>query len=344
MSTPLDPLDVALQLANMGRLDDAETVLRYQPRDDPRVVYNLGWHDLRHGKFRQGFEGLDAGRWIDVFGNPPIPGRMLHGKDPLDGKIIMFRGEGGYGDQICNFRFAKELRDKYLAEVIISARSGLWSLFRQEGFYCVAEAAADQGWCQYDYWVPAMSAAYILGHDYETLDGGQYLHVDCVPKLKDLKDRSPRIGIRWGGLTDHELEPMRRVQANSLIESVRIIPSAKVYSFQRDADLQALPEDVVDLSDKLPDWLETARQLSNMDLLITSCTSMAHLGGALGVPTWVLTPILPYYTWALPGDRTPWYDSVRLIRQTRPGSWAEPLDEVSRRLKEAYDERGCCLD
>ncbi|NBW19413.1 MAG: hypothetical protein EBR82_66710, partial [Caulobacteraceae bacterium] len=97
-------------------------------------------------------------------------------------------------------------------------------------------------------------------------------------------------------------------------------------SLQRDEGSQHRPEWIAE--SKLDSWLDTQQVAASCDLVISSCTSVAHLSAAMGVPTWVVIPILPYYLWAVPGDRVPWYDSVRLFRQTKYESWTEVFDQV----------------
>lgn len=108
-------------------------------------------------------------------------------------------------------------------------------------------------------------------------------------------------------------------------------PGVTCYSFQRDQDMiPDLPFTQLDL----PTFEETASLLAGMDLMITSCTSVAHLSAALGVETWIIVPVLPYYLWAEPGDSSKWYDCVRLFRQEKYGDWTDPLDKVKLALQE----------
>ena len=120
-------------------------------------------------------------------------------------------------------------------------------------------------------------------------------------------------------------------------------------------------EDCISLQKELgkpPDWMEqpsletwkdTQLAISRCDLVITSCTGVAHLAGAMGVETWVVVPVLPYYLWALPGDKTLHYDSVILFRQKKYGCWKAPFKKIKQALiqrrvvswsKDTYDEYG----
>ncbi len=320
MMTGDEKLEAALILSHAGKPDDAEALLR-TIADDPRANYNLGWHDLRHGKLKQGFEGLNTGRHISAFGSPAIPGPIWHG-EPLQGKTLLLHGEGGAGDEIINFRFAKHFK-KLGASVVISSSHGLGAIFSANGFPCIQASAVQS--IHYDYWVPAMSACYVLDMEYGDLPSQPYLiRNPILPKPGKM-----RIGVRWGGLAAHaDVEPQRKLpyhQIKALCEQFQW--QADFYSFQRDNDLQ-LEFPGKDLAGHMPDWKTTGGLLASMDLLITSCTSVAHLAAAMGVETWVMTPILPYYTWAIPGDRSPWHSSVKLFRQTTQGNWDEVFNSV----------------
>jgi len=88
---------------------------------------------------------------------------------------------------------------------------------------------------------------------------------------------------------------------------------------------------LVDVSPRLTDFHETAAVLSNVDLVVSCDTSIVHLAGALGVPTWVAVPFAADWRWFTGRDDSPWYPSVRLFRQTTLGDWAG----VFRRIAEA---------
>jgi hypothetical protein len=54
----------------------------------------------------------------------------------------------------------------------------------------------------------------------------------------------------------------------------------------------------------------------------------------MGVETWIIVPVLPYYLWAVPGTETAWYDTVTLFRQTSFGDWRDPIGKIGTRLNE----------
>jgi hypothetical protein len=324
----MEPLDLALKHSISGRFDEAEAILRSLPQNDARVRFNLGWFDMTHGKLMEGFEGVNCGRFINVFGSPKIQGTIWKDQD-LTNKILLLRGEGGLGDEIINFRFAQEFK-KLGANVVVSGHPALLPIFSRHGFVCVTSSAVEKGEVYYDYWVPAMSASYVLGYEYDTLPGNPYLN--AVPESVAKKPGTIKVGLRWSGNPHFEHEQHRTFDPKLMID-LHNTPGVTCYSFQKDHNLvDNLPFD--DLGTSLKTWEDTASHLKSMDLVITSCTSVAHMSAALGIETWVIVPILPYYVWAVPGDKSAWYNSVRLFRQEKYGDWSAPFAEIQKCLNE----------
>ena len=104
----------------------------------------------------------------------------------------------------------------------------------------------------------------------------------------------------------------------------------------RDQDRAFLGEhsDIVDLSDHLTDFSDTAALMSCLDLVISVDTSVVHLAGALGAPVWTLLPFNPDWRWLLNRDDSPWYSSMKLFRQPKRGDWASVVDNVRVALTE----------
>jgi ADP-heptose:LPS heptosyltransferase len=83
----------------------------------------------------------------------------------------------------------------------------------------------------------------------------------------------------------------------------------------------------------LTDFTDTAAIVSNLDLVITVDSAVAHLAGALGKPVWTLLPFAPDWRWMLSREDSPWYPTMRLFRQSAPGDWTSVMDRVSTALK-----------
>lgn len=313
----LHPLDVALKLAIEGEADWSERILRDQPQNDPRVAFNLGWHELRHGNLYKGMDLLNAGRVLNVFGSPPLPtsAPIWRGPDPK----IIFRLEGGLGDHIMNVRFAKNIAKH--GEVTVLTHPSLVEMCKSvEGVtHCLPDTITELP--PHDYWLPAMSAPYVLRMEYSDLSGKPYIPQPTPRKLYG----KFKVGLRWSGNPQFEHQQHRKFDPQLMINLSKI-DGICFYSLQRDYDLVDIP--FVDFRNEMNTWEDTASILAGLDLLITSDTSVAHLSAAMGIPTWIITPVLPYYPWALPGDKTPWYDSVKLFRQTTYGDWNTPFKQI----------------
>src|SRR5262249_57203556 len=92
---------------------------------------------------------------------------------------------------------------------------------------------------------------------------------------------------------------------------------------------------IVDLSSQLSDFADTAAVIDQMDLIITIDTSVAHLAGALGKPTWVLLMHQPDWRWLLGRNDSPWYPTMRLFRQPARGDWTTPIEQIVKELQQA---------
>ncbi|MDO8493143.1 MAG: hypothetical protein Q7S19_01190 [bacterium] len=332
-------LDQQLAASIRGDFETAwklcEDMWQREPHND-RLAFNRGWHIMAQGDLQEGMRLIDRGRQISVFGSKPLPSLKPHydpSRHSLVGKTVLFRSEGGLGDEIINARFANDFAERG-AKVIVSCDPGLAPVFaRMKGVGAVIQSGQELA-AYHDYWVAGMSAVLHLGHTYQTLPSKPFLTPDdnMFSLWRGIvKGDNFKVGIRWSGNPQFEHEQNRRFDPTGIFE-LSNISGVKLYSFQRDSDLRQLPSSVTDLQLFLDSWEDTAASLSHMDLVITSCTSVAHMSAALGKETWVIVPILPYYIWAIPGDSSPWYDNVRLFRQTQFGDWTEPLVRIRQEL------------
>ena len=140
-----------------------------------------------------------------------------------------------------------------------------------------------------------------------------------------------RVGLVWSGNPGHSNDHNRSTTAAHAVRvfwmSMRVSSACRRIRGPDDKALLART-DIVDLTAHLTDFAETAALISCLDLVITVDTSVAHLAGALGCPTWILLPQTPDYRWLLDRDDSPWYPTVRLFRQTETRDYADVLDRV----------------
>ena len=147
----------------------------------------------------------------------------------------------------------------------------------------------------------------------------------------------PRVGLAWTGRPTHPNDMRRSLALESLLplaecRSVQFVCLQKPVP-TRDTDLMPRFSGLIDLSDLLPDFSETAAVIANLDLVITIDSAIGHLAGALGKPTWVMLAKAADWRWMLNRADTPWYPTLRLFRQRTPGAWGPVIAEVATALQ-----------
>jgi hypothetical protein len=198
---------------------------------------------------------------------------------------------------------------------------------------------------QFDYECPLMSLPAVFGTTIETVPWpGAYLGAE--PELIAEKRarftgvsgvRRLRVGLAWAGNPRYKADRLRSVQLPTLLPLLRNSSIAWV-SLQKGSaaeQIAALPEDVelADGSSRDHDLAETAALISQLDMVMTTDTSIAHLAGAMGKPTWILLPHLGDWRWMQRIETTPWYPTARLFRQSSPGDWDGLVQRVAGELK-----------
>ena len=145
----------------------------------------------------------------------------------------------------------------------------------------------------------------------------------------------PKVGIVWAGSPTYANDHHRSCALRAFTPLLRMLGIA-FYSLQKgeqSQELAILPPEVVvqDVEPLLQDFGDTAVIIDKRDLVITVDTAVAHVAGALGKEVWILLSAVPDWRWRLEGERTPWYPTMRLFRQTARGDWTG----VVARVKEA---------
>ena len=325
-TTPeLHALDLQLAASTTGDFAEGWRLAQQLEADEPnnhRAAYNRGWYLLRQGQIQKGYQLMDRGRVAGVFGNkhPDVPTAQWDGRTK---GIVLLNLEGGLGDQIHQVRYAKYIAARG-CKVIVACSGSLASLFvNVEGVSSVIQHEAVFG-VYHDFWVAGMSAVVPLGFDLADISGAPYLN-----KPVTIKGRKKRIGLRWQGSTQFEHEHHKAFPYELMFAAVKDA-DAEFISLQRDEGVDACPAWVKQVP--LQSWEDTRQAVASCDLVISACTSVSHLAAAMGVETWVVTPIMPYFLYALDGDKTPYYDSMKLVRQDVFGDWQAPFDQIKDRL------------
>jgi len=185
---------------------------------------------------------------------------------------------------------------------------------------------------RYDAWIDLMSLPHVFGTTLDTLPGASgYLRADAG-RVAAWKARLPvgrKVGVALAGNPAHPNDRRRSIPPR-LVFPLPEMPGISFINLHHGAAASGLG--LPDLSAQLTDYAETAALLDNLDLVVTVDTSIAHLAGALGKPGWVLLPAAPDWRWLLGRADSPWYASLRLLRQQQAGDWTDVLAQVMRAL------------
>lgn len=329
-------LDYAVTICTMGQFDKAFDIInsidvtKLNNTLAKIVEFNKGWHYIRKGNFKKGIELLHLGREINIWGSETLEYKNPKWDGTIQkGKTILIVGEGGIGDEVINARFANIIKDRGMKAVMATVHNNiemLSSVKSLDEVFTNKEINSKE----WDYWVPCMDLPHILKIDLNEIPKESYLSVDSkfIDKWKQKTNKKLKVGIRWMGNPRYELELARTIPPE-LFEQLNEL-DIQMYSFQKNDGIKDLnvPNGVIDISKDLNSWEDTMGAMMNMDLIITSCTSVAHIAAALGKKTWIIVPLLPYYTWADMKKESCWYESASLYRQKVWKEWEEPFNEV----------------
>lgn len=334
-------LDLAAAMYACNQKEEAFELLLGLDKDETldeknalAVDFNLGSHYIRHGEFKKGMEYLSIGRKLRIWGSYthkfPIP--EWDGKTHI-GKHILIVGEGGIGDELINSRFVHHINKLGMKASFASCQNldSILARMPYENTLNYKKFTTDiSNIMEYDYWTPAMNLPKTLGVDSHELWNGPYVSVDPVydSKWNEILTGDFKVGLRWSGNPLYEQDLHRSIPLKCVYDT---LPKEwSKYSIQKEnTEILSEFDDIVDLEDKLETFEDALACINNLDLVITSCTSVAHAAAAMGKKVVVMVPIMDYYVWGEGKDTSSWYgDSVKLIRQGTPGSWDSAIHKL----------------
>jgi tetratricopeptide (TPR) repeat protein len=191
-----------------------------------------------------------------------------------------------------------------------------------------------------DYYIPLMDLPGLLNISLDTIPAvSPYLFADLRMALRwrrHFKTHRLKIGIVWAGNPLHKHDTLRSCRLDYFL-TMTAMEQVRLYSLQKEVSDQERCQisernDLIHLGDGFKTFAETAAAVHNLDLVITADTSMAHLAGAMGKPTWLMLNYLPDWRWMLERTDSPWYPSMRLFRQPAPGDWDGLFEALDRAL------------
>jgi Flp pilus assembly protein TadD len=305
--------------------------------DDPAPQWNLARLLLLTADNPCG-DFVDGWRWFESRLRLPYlklarPFDKPHWRgEPIAGKTILLWTEGGYGDALHFIRYAP-LVARLGATVLLECQPELATLLGSiPGISAVIQRG--QPLPPFDVQAPLQSLPLAMGTTLETIPAAvPYLHVDAAMRAgwreRVTQDRNLRVGLSWAGSANPKDARSRTLDTFASLASVE---GVSFYSLQLGREVEQPTPPGLRLQRVLKrdaNFAETAALVANLDLVITVDTSVGHLAGALGVPTWIMVPFHPDFRWMLDRADSPWYPTVRLFRQKSwNGDWTLPVADM----------------
>jgi tetratricopeptide (TPR) repeat protein len=330
----------ALALTQAHRFDEAFAIYERLKRTGANTAmedFSLSLLQMLTGDFEVGWAGREA-RWEAMSPDyPKFPQPMWLGKESIEGKTILVCVDEGLGDCIQFARYLPMMAARG-ARVILAVADALVPLL--SGMPGVSQCLSG-GSPAFDMHCPMSSLPLAFQTRLDSIPSAvSYLPPPAEARRRAWEDRlgfrdKLRVGLVWSGNPKHTNDHNRSLPLQMLSRILDL--DAHFVSLQKDlraGDRTLLREcsGVVDLTEHLSDFADTAALVSCLDLVITVDTSVAHLAGALGCPTWILLPYTPDYRWLLDRDDSPWYPTVRLFRQSKTRDYGIVLDRVRSEL------------
>ncbi len=322
-----------------------EQALKINP-NEAELHRNLGVIYLLQGRFEEGWREY---RWRWRVGDLHRPSAAIpvwDGSDP-QGKRILLTAEQGLGDTMNFVRFAQLLRERG-AQTLVYCQPQLMALLQcspKLGPVFPNSLSIEH---PFDFQCSLVDVADIMQLNDKTIPG-KTPYLFAASHLRDYwASRLPkregvrRIGIAWQGNPDHQADAFRSVPLR-YFEALSDLPDVELVSLQGGYGVEQLAEwkgskPIVTLGGEVDRssgaFMDTAAVMAQLDLVVTSDTSIAHLAGGLGVKTWLAINYIPDWRWLLHRSDSPWYPSMRLFRQRNLGDWGGVFSDIANAIRQ----------
>jgi len=333
----------AFALKDNGVLDKAiycyQKALQLNPAQ-ALIHYGLSMTLLLDGNFNEGWKEYEWRRQTGAFSQYVRNfARPLWDGSDIAGRTILLHDEQGFGDTIQFIRYAHLLAQKG-AKVIVECQREIVNLLKSvDGIQQVIARGEES---EFDIYCPLLSLPLMFNTTLDSIPAKiPYVAGDplLVQKWRDKLryDNSKfKVGLVWAGKPEHKNDRNRSCRLE-VFSPFAELGDISFYSLQkgRAAEQAKNPPGamkLLDYTDDISDFSDTAGLIMNLDLIVSVDTSVVHLAGALGKPVWTLLPFAPDWRWLLRREDCPWYPTMRLFRQPSPGNWQAVIAKVKDEL------------
>lgn len=342
----------AIALRECGRAEEAlpqfDIACGMEP-DNDTIKWERALTYLDLARFKEGWEAFEV-RWKQKQMKPrEYPQPHWKGEDFKDKTILLYE-EQGFGDTILCSRFIPMVKARG-GRVIFECKPALHRLLQKLPIdKLVATGTTDAGNLgeTFDYHLPLMSLPGIFGTDLTNIPPPSPLFASPSPpaeaqRLLDMHKDRFRVGIIWSGSVTFARNGKRAVKAERFLPFAEI-PGVQLYSLQKGPCEGELADCggrglIPELGPIVNDFADTAAILKQLDLVIMTDSSVAHVAGSVGCPIWNLLCYRPYWLYLSDRSDSPWYPSMRLFRQEVPGEWDQVFKDAYKALEQAVAEK-----
>jgi len=311
-------VNLAVILETLGVFEAALLYIRdactIDPADD-RAHAMYGESLLRLGRFAEGWPLYATQRAAHGWIRPYV--REWEGPhQALSGKRLLVIEGGGYGDNIYFLRWLDTLR-RWGARIDYICQPSFAPLVRRLGYRAIENWAGniDLKFRDYDYFTSLLALGWKLGVTLENYRwSGPYIKEKRPWWRGSVLRARPRIGICWRageGRSPRKQRSLNNLQLRHVVEALPL--RCRWVNLTHDHPHPDMP------NPDLSTWLDTARAVADLDLLVSVDTGVAHLGGAMDVPTWTVLPGAAAWQYPVGYDTHPLYPSMRVFRNQGEG-------------------------
>jgi Tfp pilus assembly protein PilF len=308
----------------------------------PDAYFALSLIQLRDKEYIKGWANYEA-RWEASNPLQPLSYKIpFYNGEDLKYKTIMIQEEQGFGDNLQFIRYLEFIKKQKPKKIYVALRFPLKKLFEKiDGITIVSDKDTVH---DLDYIVSLLSLPRIFKTTFETIPN----NIPYLPKVKKglnkkikplFENKKLKVGFAFSGNSDHKNNQYRSIPLE-VFETLFKEDSVQFYSLQiteqpkdMDKTFQKYPN-ITDLEPYIDDFYDSANILNHLDYIVTIDSALAHLVGAYNKPTLLLLPKNAEWRWFDDMDTSPWYPSIKILRQKNLGIWREVIDECASFLKE----------
>ena len=298
--------------------------------------FDIALMELSKGNYESGWSGYEYRlKMNELLAKTDVYTSPLWRGESLQNKTIILQTEQGFGDTIMFIRYAPYFRELG-AKIIVRTRLELVALFRsiQEVDEIICE---EDPLPEHDFYLPLLSCPQRFKTVLQTIPR-KFPYLGSPKNGLSLERKSLHVGITWSGSPTNRGHKDRYVGLK-ILSQLFDIDHISWYSLQIGEDsheIQSfnLHDTIIDKTELLTDFAQTAAFIEALDLVISVDTSVAHLSGALNKKTFVLLSKPAEWRWMQEGETTPWYESLLLFRQEIRGDWQKPILQIKEKLRE----------